>query len=136
MGVPDPIEKCIEALEQGILHERELRERWEQNHIETHRNELRERILAASEINRRLDEMNQLRAQIENERGRYVVTEVYTKAQENLRDQLYALDRRMDDRLKLLENLSANVQGRLWMMGATISAVVIIVNVAMRMWTR
>lgn len=115
-----------------IKHERELREQWQEAHKRIHEMEQESLALARQSIDGRLDEMNQLRAQISAERGFYVSREYYDQNHNSLRDSLMILinqhARESDTRLKLLETTKSNLEGRLWMMGAAISGVVIVVN--------
>ena len=102
-------------------HERELREMWEEAHLRIHEQEASDRSLARVEINRRLDEMNKLREQINQERGFYVTRDLHDKLEDSL-----------DTRLKLLENTKSNIEGRLWMIGGIISAIVVLVDLFLR----
>lgn len=110
------------ALDDGIEHERELRESWQVGHNLLHEAEDKALDIASKEIDRRLEGMNQIREQINNERGMYVTREVYDEQHNALRDM-------MDTRLKVLETMKSNMEGRLWAMGAGVSAVVVAINV-------
>ena len=83
--------------------------------------------IASKEIDRRLEGMNELRAQISTERGRYVLRESYDEQHSALRDAI-------DARLKILENNRSNLEGRMWAMGAGLTAFVIILNLALHYW--
>lgn len=52
------------------------------------------------------------------------------------REQVAAGDTKLDERLKALEQGSSNLQGRIWALGATIAAVVVLVNIAIALLTR
>lgn len=101
-----------------IRHERELREQWTDGHRTVHELEQKALKIALGVLDERLEEMNKLRAQIESERGSYTTRELHDK-----------LEKEVDGRLKLIETFAANWQGRFWMMGAAVSAVVVAVNV-------
>lgn len=103
-------------------HERELRELWEREHIERHVQLTAALSIARGDMNRRLEGMNELRVQVENERGRYVTRDLYDREHASLRDT-------MDQRLKFLETNRSNLEGRLWAVGAAISLVVSVVTV-------
>jgi hypothetical protein len=110
-----------------VLHERELREQADKSHALVHLQEQRARELAFTEINRRLDEMNNLRFQIEKERGTYLQRDMYDREHRALGDAV-------DARLKILENKNSNLDGRMWAVGAAIGVIVLIINVAMHYW--
>lgn len=122
----------------GLAHERELREAWQEAHESRHASEAEARQIASIEINRRLDDMNELRRQIEQERGRYLQRDLYDKEHTALRETMFSkLDAQrdtMDARLKSLEGTKSNLEGRLWAIGAMISAVVVAINLALRFW--
>ena len=98
-----------------VLHERELREMWEKEHSRVHIAEHEAIAKAESAVNQRLEGMNELRSQINAERGRYVT-----------RENFETVNSSVDTRLKMLENKSSNTEGRMWVIGA----VVIVINVA------
>src|SRR6266481_7568574 len=100
------------------VHERELRELWQKAHEKVH-------TLGAQDLERRLEAMNKLREQVMEERGQFVPRLVYDEQHAGLRDAV-------DIRLKLLEQGKSNLEGRLWMMGAGISGIVILLNLALR----
>lgn len=106
-------------------HERELREQWERLHLAKHEFDDEAIRTAREAIDRRLDEMNELRSQINSERGNYVQRDFYDEKHNSLKDTL-------DTRLKVLETAWSNMQGRIWMMGAAISAVVVAINLILR----
>ena len=54
-----------------IDHERELREQWQRLHMEMNVTMDKARDIAGADINRRLEGMNELRTQINSERGLY-----------------------------------------------------------------
>jgi len=73
------------------------------------------------EMDRRLAEMNEFRAQLSNERATYVT-----------RDMLDARLMAVASRLEMLERSWSNMSGRLWSMGVGLGAVVILLNIAIR----
>jgi hypothetical protein len=114
---------------------RKLISQWQVQHLERHKLEQQALsiarnadnmalALAKAEIDRRLEGMNELRAQITDERGRYVLRDMYDEQHAQLRDNV-------DARLKALENIKSNMEGRLWAIGAAISTAVVILNVAL-----
>lgn len=107
------------------LHERELREQWQGSHADLHKLSEEALIIARKDIERRLDDMNKFREQIAQERGEFLRRDFYDEQHTSLRDS-------MDTRLKLLEQSKSNLEGRMWMMGAGISAVVVVVNLIMK----
>lgn len=108
-------------------HERELREQWQHQHERVHEVEHESLQIAKGEINRRLDEMNNLRLQITAERGEFLGRDAYDREHNVLRDQL-------DGRIKVLETVNANLQGRMWMMGAVISLFLSLLTLALHFW--
>jgi hypothetical protein len=81
--------------------------------------------LAMVRLNERLGEMNELREQITRERGIYLTRERY-----DAEHQLLA------QRVSALELQNSKWSGSIWMLGAAISALVIIVNVALKIWIK
>lgn len=116
---PDP-----DIIQEQIKHERELREAWQKAHLTLHKSEAEALATARNEIDRRLSGMNEIREQINNERGRYLLREFYDEQHASLRDT-------MDVRLKALETKQSNMEGRMWMLGTAISAIVILVNLVL-----
>lgn len=105
-------------------HERELREQWQESHLQRHEADAKAVDQARHAIDQRLEEMNAMRAQISSERGTYVHRDFYDERHNALRDGI-------DTRLKILEQNWSNLQGRLWMMGIGISGVVVAVNLVL-----
>ena len=104
-----------------IQHERELREQWQQNHENQHRLEREALLLARKDIDRRLEEMNQFRAQIAQERGEFLRRDMYDEQNAAARNET-------DVRLKHLENNRSNLEGRMWAMGAGITGIAVGLN--------
>ena len=121
-----------------IAHERELREAWQQSHEARHSAEAQAVQLASRDINRRLDDMNELRRQIESERGKYLPREMYDREHDEMRNTVNvrfdSARVEVDSRLKILESSKSNLEGRLWAIGAMISAVVIAINLGLHFW--
>ncbi len=112
-----PPEAGCEACRHAIAAERQLREQWQKLNgaaVEA----------ARQSINLRLDEMNALRAQINNERGTYLTRDQYERERDLLREGI-------NQRLRTLEDHSSNLQGRLIIMGGVIGIVVALI---MRFW--
>ncbi len=107
--------------------ERELREQWQRLHELVHQSESKALETAKGSIDQRLDEMNALRLQITQERGEFISRDLYDREHTSLREQF-------DVRVKALENSNANMQGRIWMMGAVISLIVSLLTVALHFW--
>ncbi len=114
----------MESVADALLHERELREQSERSHFMFHDAEAKARAIELRGLELRLDSMNSLRQQINCERGRFVIREFYDEQHSSLRED-------MDTRLKLLETSKSNMEGRIWMMGAAISGIVIVLNVVL-----
>lgn len=105
-------------MDASIQHERELREQWQVAHEKVH-------ALGTLDLERRLDIANKFREQIMEERGQFVPRQLYDEQHNSLRDAV-------DLRLKLLEQTKSNLEGRLWMMGAAISVLVVLLNLILR----
>ena len=110
-----------------ILHERELRELWQQTHEARHTAEIDALVLAREDVNRRLDGMNELREQINRERGQFLSRDLYDREHARLSEE-------MDRRLKVLENRESNLQGRIFATGAIIAFLLSILALALRLW--
>ncbi len=109
--------------------ERRSREAWQFAHVHVHEMEAQARELAFVRLNERLAEMNEVRRQINEERGAFLSRDRYEAAHEALRGAL-------DQRLKLLETGQANAEGRMWMLGAGISGILVIVQIALHFIAR
>jgi hypothetical protein len=104
------LEARIQALKE------EMAQRFESHHRE-HEKEFEAVSLARREMERRLDGMNELRRQIDSERGQYIGREQYEASHNQMRD-----------RIQNLETIIANFQGRFWMVAAVPSIAMIILN--------
>jgi hypothetical protein len=80
-------------MDEQIQHERELREQWEREHD-------KQMILALSQMERRLDGMNELRDQISAERGEYIDKSWYLREHKTLQDRLAADVSMLMDRIE------------------------------------
>ena len=127
-------------------HERVANERW-RAHLREHDRERQLLDAARDEINLRLREMNEVRAQIGQERGLYatkdalVALEHAMGAQMGARDdavtaveramtaQMITADDAIRNRLNSVENLLANYNGRLAAIGATFLVLTVAINV-------
>ena len=109
---------------EDVQHERELREQWQVSHERVHVLEQDAIGLARAAIEAKLEGMNELRAQINTERGQYVTRAIYDAQMDVLRNST-------DSRLKLLEQSKSNIEGRMWMMGAGISGAVLELNLVL-----
>ena len=105
--------------------ESNLRKSWIRGHELIHKAESHALEIAKNDINRRLDEMNELRKQITSERGEFLRREIYDREHASLREA-------MDLRIKALENTKANLEGRLWAIGAGISILVVGLELLLR----
>ncbi len=121
-----------------VAHERELREQWQIAHEQRHESEAAALVIARSDVNRRLDEMNELRRQIDTERGKYMDRETYVREHTTLRESMAVridtLRDTLDTRLKALENTKSNLEGRVWAIGAGISAMVVALQLILHYW--
>lgn len=111
--------------EGDIKVERDLRELWERHHEIRHDLEEKARHAASVNLEQRLHSLNEIREQINSERGEFVRRDYF--------DQKYdALSKEFDTRMKAIESTLSNYQGRLWMIGAVIATVVALINVVFR----
>ncbi len=101
--------------------DRDLYEQWQRLHEHRHEIEAESLKIARDEINRRLNEMNEFRAQLSQERTQYVTRDWHDRERDTLRDAMNALGIDVDRRLKILENASSNWQGRWWAVGAIVA---------------
>ncbi len=71
-------------------------------------------VVAAEALNRRLDVMNELRDQINRERGAYVAVSTFQAEMRAHEVALDAFQQRTEERLNLIDSAQANVAGRFW----------------------
>lgn len=117
--------------------ERELRELWQQEHLIRHELEDKARELATKNLEQRLHSLNEIREQINSERGEFVRRDYFEQKYDALSKEIdtgmTALAKDTDTRMKVIENTISNFQGRLWMIGAAITFVVVVVNLLLRL---
>ncbi len=101
--------------------DRDLAELWQRLHEKRHDIEAESLRIAREEINRRLNEMNEFRAQLSQERTVYVTRDWHDRERDQIRDAVSVLGIDVDRRLKILENASSNWQGRWWAVGAIVA---------------
>jgi len=107
-----------EWTERLVLQERELRE-------ENQRHVYRETEQARASIDLRLDAMNELRAQITNERGNYLA-----------RDSFDRLHNALEERIRLIETFKANMDGRFLMLGGIMVLAQLVIGIVGLVWLR
>jgi chaperonin cofactor prefoldin len=88
------------------------------------------------DIDRRLEEMNQFRAQIQQERGEFLTKMEYESRHRELEVRLSTNKDAQDKRLNILELAKSNMDGRLWALGAIVTVLTVLVNIAFRYWTK
>jgi CHASE3 domain sensor protein len=76
----------------------------------------------------RLEAMNELRDQINNERGRYLTRETFDQSRDQARIDMEKVDKRMRDQ----ENAMSNLQGRMTTMGFAITVGLIIMQIVLK----
>jgi hypothetical protein len=81
--------------------------------------------LAMIRLNERLEEMNKFRAQLVTERGEYLSRERFDTEHSTLINRVSAIE---------LQN--SKWSGSIWMLGGAISAVVVGINILMKMWPK
>ncbi len=101
-----------------------MREAWQFAHLHVHQMEHQALDTASIRLNERLAEMNEVRRQINEERGAFLLRDRYEASHEALRSAF-------DQRLKMLETGQANAEGRMWMLGAGISGILVIVQITL-----
>jgi hypothetical protein len=105
-----------------ILQERQLRESQDQA-------QSRAVIVARTEIDRRLETMNDLRAQINSERGMFTSRELHDRDHR-------ALELRLNDAEGRISKSEGNSKATMLWMGAVITVVVSMATIAMELWLR
>lgn len=118
----------VEAfIDRVIQSRREVVEQWQRDHERLHEQDSEAINKAETSINRRLEEMNALRLQITQERGEFLTREMYDREHRTLSEST-------DSRLKALENKDSNMTGRFWALGVGLGVLVVLVNVAMKLF--
>ncbi len=138
--------------DQRYQHERELREQWQETHLAIHEADAQLRTLAIAEIYRRLEELNGHEAQASADRATYISREWFEKLYETqrreteerfessitgrdlLRTDMNNKNTLQDLAINAIERKLSNFEGRIWMLGAVISAIVIVINVLFKAW--
>jgi len=82
-----------------------------------------------SYLKSKLIEMNEVRAQIGEERGAYITRDALDARMAGIESHISALSQSMDSRLKAIETKVANYDGRLWMIGAVMTALMFIITI-------
>ena len=89
---------------------------------------------AAASLEHRLEAMNELRDQINRERGLYLTSDVFhaeTKAHAASDDRTHA---QADLRIRIIETTMANYAGRFWAVGIVATLAGLVVNLIIRFW--
>jgi hypothetical protein len=81
--------------------------------------------IALQRLNERLEDMNELRKQITNERGMYLTRERF--------DSDHAA---LGQRVSSLELQASKWSGSIWMLGGVVSAIVVLINIALKVWVK
>jgi hypothetical protein len=81
--------------------------------------------VARGEMERRLAEMNEFRAQILMERKDFMSTKEYDVKHEFLRA-----------RIEKLEQSKSNLDGRFWALGTGLGILTVVVNIIIRLWAK
>lgn len=87
-------------------------------------------------IDRRLEEMNEFRAQIQQERGEFLGKQEYDSRRRELEIRINAAKDIQDKRINTLELAKSNMDGRMWAVGAGLTGLTIFLNVVFRYWTK
>jgi chromosome segregation ATPase len=122
----------LRALEHAIAqrvvdHERRLTDRWA-NHAREHQMIQEAVAKAEAAVDKRLEAMNELRTQINAERGAYITRAVYETGHEELRARVTlsteALIKQGADLGSLREDLAALKNGQEWLVRVVVGAVI------------
>lgn len=97
----------------------------------------------ADDIKTRFDSVNEFRGQLSDQAATFIprkeaeqrIDSVLERV-ETLRQAVNTDDQKLDERLKVLERGSSNLQGRLWALGTAIAAVVVIVNIVIAVFLK
>ena len=120
------------ARRHAIKHERQLREQWQQDHMEIHRLEQRALNISATDLSRRLEGMNEFRAQLVREREGYVQRDLYDREHATTAERQRVDSERLDNRVRDLERRSNIGQGgaHVWAIvgSAALAAIALIFN--------
>lgn len=105
--------------------------RWDA-HTEVHEHLEKAHSIAILEITRRLDETNKLRGEVLHDRNQFVTKAEYEARHRELESKLEASNKRAS----ALELWKSNLEGRLWMLGAVMTAVTVLLNLVFRLWSK
>jgi len=105
---------------------------------------LEERILASdkaltvatNELHRRLEMLNGEAARLREMQASYIPRETYDRGMESLEKSTLASDQEMDRRIKVLENMNANMAGKTWIGGAIILIMAAVIATAIPLIAR
>jgi hypothetical protein len=78
-------------------------------------------IVALTDLGRRLDEMNQFRAQINTERNTFMTKEIFDAKHDELDRKLAAGLGMVTEKIGEMNSWKSNMQGRMWMLGAVLA---------------
>ncbi len=112
--------------------EKQLREQWQKLHEQRHVAEQQNISDTRTELSRRLNEMNEFRSQLAQERTQYVTRDWHERDRDALRGAMDTLGIEVDRRLKILENASSNWQGRWWAVGAIVALSIAVAGLVLR----
>jgi hypothetical protein len=91
---------------------------------------------AVTALNARLEQMNQFRTQILEERRDFLRTELYSTEHKALEAKMENENARLTVRLVEMEKYRSNMEGRMWMLGAGITMLTLAVNIIFKYWGR
>ena len=126
---PDDGITLREYLTSLINSVKEANERRWDGHEHYHETIEEARKLAAREIDRRLEDMNQFREQIDKERGDFVIAETFDGRVREIVLKQEAGNIEVEKRIAIVELWKSNLDGRFWMLGAVISILTVLINV-------
>lgn len=110
-------------------------ERWDA-HQEVHKMGQRAIDAAVEVLDSRLEQMNQFRAQVLEERREFMREEVYNVQNTALTSKFEGLIDRLAIRLTEVEKYKSNLEGRFWMLGAGLTIITVGLNLIFRYWGR
>ena len=88
---------------------------------------------AVAELNRRLEEMNQFRAQIQEERSEFIPKSEYESRHRELLNKMDAGFDSLDKRVKLIELAKSNMDGRVVVV---LGGITVLINLAFHFWPK
>lgn len=90
-----------------------------------------QRVGDAHDVSRRLDAMNDLRAQMSAERGLFVTRALLDSQLQSVSQQLTDLGGRIEQQARLM----ADIQGRFWMAGTFLTFLSVLVSLALKFFS-